>query len=225
MCGRYTLRRADRLKAMFDAAITPTFEEFSEHGPRFNLAPTQLMPVVRLNREGKRALSSIAWGLIPSWNKAAPKLKPINARAETILTSNMYKAAMQRRRCLVPADGFYEWQGEKPPKQPFFIHRPDDGLFAFAGLWERWKPSPDAPTEDTFTIITTTANDQMRPIHQRMPVMLHEADFDRWLNPDNDGPAVVALLKPYDEALETYPISTKVNNVKNDDPSLITGEG
>ena len=106
MCGRYTLRRANRVKAIFDAAITPTFEEFSQHGPRFNIAPTQLVPVVRLNREGKRALSSISWGLIPSWTKATPKIKPINARAETILSSNMYKAAMQRRRCLVPADGF-----------------------------------------------------------------------------------------------------------------------
>jgi putative SOS response-associated peptidase YedK len=125
----------------------PGFEEFTER-PRFNIAPSQRMPIVRADGAGSPELAAAHWGLIPSWTKE-PKLKPINARAETVATSGMFRQAFTRRRCLVPADGFYEWQGLKPPKQPFFIHRKDDRQFAFAGLWERWHP-PGAEPVDTY---------------------------------------------------------------------------
>jgi putative SOS response-associated peptidase YedK len=111
--------------------------------PRYNIAPSQQVLIVRLNKDSQRTISAAKWGLIPSWAKSLPKTQPINARAETVATSGMFRQAFARRRCLVPADGFYEWKGAKPPKQPYFIRRDDDGVFSFAGLRERWKPSPD----------------------------------------------------------------------------------
>lgn len=185
VCGRYTIRRID-LFIRAGAMEAPLFEEFDEKRivPRFNVAPSQQAPIIRLNSASRPAGGLVAWGLVPSWTRGTPKVKPINARAETIASSGMFQQAFDRRRCLVPADGFYEWQGAKPPKQPMFIHLPDDRPFAFAGLWERWIPDPAAEPLDTFTIITTGANSQMTQIHNRMPVMLHERDYTRWLDRD-----------------------------------------
>lgn len=139
MCGRYTLRRADLASAAFTALPLPGFEEFPERG-HFNVAPSQQVAVVRLNSSGDRVLGTLRWGLVPSWAGPKPKARPINARAETVSRNRMFKGAIDRRRCLVAADGFYEWQRNKARRQPFFFHLPDDGLFALAGLWERWLP-------------------------------------------------------------------------------------
>jgi putative SOS response-associated peptidase YedK len=224
MCGRYTLRRISVVYSAFGATpYQATFEEFDEKRlvPRFNIAPSQSVPVVRLTSEGERVVEFMRWGLIPYWTKAKPKNCPCNARAETVASSGMFKSAFERRRCLVPADGFYEWQGSKPPKQPYFIRRSDDRLFAFAGLWERWHPDKDAEPVDTVTIITTAPNAAVAPIHNRMPVILDEADYTKWLDSTVPGEAVADLLCPSNADLKTTPISTAVNSVKNDGPELI----
>lgn len=199
----------------------PMFEEFTHHvkfRPRFNIAPSQSVPIVRVNGD-KAELSIVRWGLIPYWSKDKPKLAPINARAETVATSAMFRHAFERRRCLVPADGFYEWQGAKPPRQPFFIHKPDDSVFTFAGLWERWRAAEDDQPLDTFTIITTTPNKLMAEIHNRMPVVLNPGDYGTWLDTTSPADKLRSLLAPYpDGELEAYPVSPHVNSPKNDDP-------
>ncbi len=134
----------------------------------------------------------------------------------------MFRAALERRRCLVPADGFYEWKGAKPPKQPFFIHMRDDALFAFAGLWERWRKTEESAPLDTFTILTTSPNDLMSGIHNRMPVILEQAHHERWLDREKKAADVADLLKPFDaDRMEAWPVSTAVNKPENNDPSLI----
>ena len=178
MCGRYTLRRIDISKTGFDAMPEPGFEEFTER-PRFNIAPSQDIAVVRINKGGGRSVGPVRWGLIPHWAKQMPKVQPINARAETVTTSGMFKQAFVRRRCIVPADGFYEWRKlDAKTKQPMFIRLPGDRAFGFAGLWERWRPDDETEPVDTCTIITTTANGLMAPIHDRMPVILRPEDYE-----------------------------------------------
>lgn len=175
----------------------PQLEEFSEIRivPRFNIAPSQHVSVVRRNSAGRPQLDLVRWGLIPHFTRGKPKVQPINARAETIATSGMFRQSFEKRRCLVPADGFYEWQKTGDGKRPMNIHRKDDGLFAFAGLWERWQPpEPDAEPVDTFTIITTAPNVMMAPIHSRMPVILAERDYARWLDREVPGKAAVDVL-------------------------------
>jgi putative SOS response-associated peptidase YedK len=234
MCGRYTIRRID-LFIRFGAMEPPPFEEFTEiridpvpgslfdpFKPRYNVAPSQLAPIIRTNREGKPTGDMVTWGLVPSWTKGQPKMKPINARCETAATSGMFREAFERRRCLVPADGFYEWRGAKPPKQPMFIRLPDDRPFAFAGLWERWRPEPGVEPVDTFTILTTSANAEMMPIHNRMPVILRERDYARWLDRSVPGRDVIDLLRPFDDGvLQTHSVSTQVNKPANDGPDLV----
>lgn len=222
MCGRFTIRNLDmlvRLGGMDGLDLSTTSE--SAFVPRYNIAPSQPIPVSRHNNKGQRVIRMISWGLIPFWTQATPRSKPINARAETLATSGMFRQAFERRRCLIPADGFYEWRGKTAPKQPMFIHRPDDAVFAFAGLWERWQPDPSSQPVDTCTIITTTPNELMKSIHNRMPVILQDRDYDRWLSRDVPGDAVVDLLRPYEGALEAYPVSTLVNKPSNDSPNLI----
>lgn len=221
MCGRYTIRELRLLEGVLGTGAVPAFEEFTER-PRFNLGPRQFAPVVRINSKGERAGGLARWGLVPSWVKGKPKSEPINARCETAATSGMFRQAMERRRCLVPADGFYEWQGAKPPKQPYFIHMRNDRPFAFGGLWERWRESEDAEPLDTFTLLTTPPNGLMRPIHDRMPVILDPSDYDRWLDQGVGAAGVADLLKPYpSEEMEAYRVSTRVNNVRNEGPELI----
>ncbi len=229
MCGRYTLRRVDRIQTAFQIRVSEAFKEFSQLKitPRFNIAPSQHVPIIRINAPGERTLSLVRWGLIPSWTKGKPKLQPINARAETIATSGMFRQAFDCRRCLVPADGFYEWQkfvapDGKPAKQPMYMHRHDDEPFAFAGLWERWKPDEEAESVDTFTIVTTTPNALLSPIHDRMPVILAQRDYQHWLDRETPAKAVADLLKPYaDEDFEALPVSTRVNSPRNDDCDCI----
>ncbi|HEV7299270.1 MAG TPA: SOS response-associated peptidase [Tepidisphaeraceae bacterium] len=221
MCGRYTLRRVDLVRAAFDAMPTLPFEEFTER-PQYNIAPSQDVAVVRVNGKGERVLGLVRWGLIPSWTKDKPKQQPINARAETIATSGMFRQAFERRRCLVPVDGFYEWRKLGDRRQPMFVHRTDDAPFAFAGLWERWRPDPDVEPVDTMTIVTTSPNALMSPIHDRMPVILDRHDYARWLDRDAPGTAVSDLLKPYSgNDLVATPVSTRVNSPRNNDCDCI----
>jgi putative SOS response-associated peptidase YedK len=222
MCGRYTLRRGELARAALSAEFLPGFEEFTDR-PHYNIAPSQDVAVVRINHHGGRVLGLVRWGLIPHWTKGKPKSRPINARGESVSTSGLFRTAFARRRCLVLADGFYEWQ--KLPtggKQPMLIRFPDDRLFCFAGVWERWRADPDAQPVDTCAILTTAANQTMRPIHDRMPVILDPGDYDAWLNRDTPINAVTALIKPYtDDALATTPVDQLVNSPKNDVPECV----
>jgi len=193
----------------------------------WNVAPTDPVYAVAENRDQRRLLGSYTWGLVPSYAKDAkggPKM--INARAETI--DKRFGRAFERRRCLVPADGFYEWEKKADgSKQPWFIHRADGTPIVFAGLWEVWCPAGvDRDAEEplrTCTIVTTEANDIVRPIHDRMPVLLSPSDWDRWLDRSNDDLAGLrSLLVPADpRALERYEVSPRVNSVKNNDGDLV----
>lgn len=222
MCGRYVLKSSpQRLREVFGIE-GPDTARSEEWRPRYNLAPMQKAPIVRLV-EGRRHLDLLQWGLIPSWAQD-PALgnRLINARSETAATKPAFRAAFKSRRCIVPADGFYEWQQQPSGKQPFSIHRPDGQLLAMAGLWEHWMP-PDA-TEPllTFTILTTEANDLMRSLHDRMPVVLQEEDLARWLDPTAKPVDLQALMRPKEEVgWEAYPVSRAVGNVRNDQEALL----
>lgn len=226
MCGRYVLRGRKEQLAMALGLTDPLpFEEFTER-PHFNVAPSQHVPVVRLDRQGHRVGRLARWGLIPAWATDLPKVRPINARAETVTTSGTFRGAFTRRRCLVPADGFYEWQrlGGGKGKRPVFVHFPDDRVFAFAGLWERWHPPGEDVVEpvDTCTIVTTTANALMKPIHDRMPVILRPQDYALWLDREADPAEAAKLMRPYAGGeMEVTPVSTLVNSPGNDVPECV----
>jgi len=217
MCGRYTITATPEvLRALFGYAEQPNFP------PRFNIAPTQPIPIVRLV-DGKRHFALVRWGLLPSWVKDPKKFTLlINARGETVCEKPAFRAAMKRRRCLIPADGFYEWQAGGQRKQPFYIHAKSGAPFAFAGLWETWT-GPNGEELETGTIVTTTANKTLAPIHDRMPVIVPRDAFDLWLDAANVDPKTAeALIVPAPENfLEAYPISTDVNRVANDNPKLL----
>jgi putative SOS response-associated peptidase YedK len=214
MCGRYTLH-ADTEKIirrfLLDRPDIPLF-------PRYNIAPTQLVAVVR-GESGKRELVSMKWGLVPSWaDDPSIGNRMINARAETLGEKPAFRGAFKHRRCLVLADGFYEWRRDKGGKTPMFIRRKDGDPFAFAGLWERWTSKETGEQLQTCTIITTAANELIAPIHVRMPVILRAEDEDRWLA--GDDPAT--LLKPYPaEGMEASAVSRKVNTPAVDEPGCI----
>lgn len=190
--------------------------------PRYNVAPSQDIPIVRLGRGG-RELAPARWGLIPSWTRdPATANAPINARSETAADKPTFRAALRQRRCLIPVDGFYEWRREGKAKQPYYIHRRDDGLFAFAGLWERWSDHA-GNSIDSCTILTTTPNSLMQPIHDRMPVIVDPIDYVAWLDPKTPPAAVATMMHPSPPAeLEAFPVATTVNSPKNDGPDLIT---
>ena len=219
MCGRYTITTPlEGLRAVF------LFEESPNLAPRYNVAPSQDVPVIRLNAEGRRELAMVRWGLIPFWAKdKAIGYKMINARAETVAQKPAFREALQRRRCLVVADGFYEWQKrEEGPKQPHHITLKGGGPMAFAGLWERWADRETSETVQSCTIVVTEANELLRPIHDRMPVIIAPEDFDAWLDASGGPEVAQALLRPFPSgALEDHPVSTRVNKPQNDDPSLI----
>lgn len=221
MCGRYTLRVSPAELAEIFAVLNSI-----EWEPRFNIAPTQMVPTVRPVLEGSgRELALVKWGLLPHWADD-PKIAAglINARAESVATKPAFRSALRTKRCLVPADGFYEWQvvpGQKA-KQPFLITVKDQPVFAFAGLWEHWT-SPEGQRLDTCTIITTDANEIMRPVHDRMPVILDRDDYDCWLDRQREDPQdVLPLLKPFPaERMQLTPVGTLVNSTRNDRPELV----
>ena len=217
MCGRYTITSApEAIRALFRYPEQPNFP------PRYNVAPTQPIPIVRLV-EGKRQFALMRWGLLPSWVKD-PKTFAllINARGESVVDKPAFRAAMKRRRCLIPADGFYEWKAVGARKQPFYVRAKSGEPLAFAGLWETWI-GPNGEELDTAVIVTTNANRLLAPIYSRMPVILAPEAFDLWLNTsDVDAKTAVALIAPAPEnLLEAYEVSTAVNRVANDDPKLV----
>ncbi len=217
MYGRYTIiATPEVLRALFAYLEQPNFP------PRYNVAPTQPIPIVRLV-DGKRHFALVRWGLLPSWVKE-PKTFTllINARGETVAEKPAFRAAMKRRRCLIPADGFYEWMAGGPRKQPYFIRMKSGGPFAFAGLWETWT-GPNGEELETAAIVTTTTNRTLAPIHDRMPVIVPPEAFDLWLDGANVDPVTAsALIVPAPENLfEAYPVSTDVNRVANDNPKLV----
>ena len=187
---------------------------------RFNIAPTQDAPVVRVDREGNRELAVLRWGLVPFWAKDLKVgTTMINARSEGIETKPAFREALKSRRCIVPATGFFEWRGERPGrKQPFAITVPEMPLFGFAGLWERWKPAQGDPVE-TFTIVTADANETVAQVHDRMPVILPMDAIDTWLTGPAD--AAQALLEPYGGAVALRPVGTFVSNVNNEGPECL----
>lgn len=222
MCGRYVIiSTPEAIRALFGYSERPNFPR------RYNVAPTQPVPIVRLV-DGKRSFALMRWGLLPSWVKD-PKTFPllINARGESVLDRPAFRNAMRRRRCLIPTDGFYEWK-EGPPKRPYFVRaKPDfDGQvhpLTFAGLWETWT-GPNGEEIDTVAIITTTANRTLSAIHERMPVFVPPEAFDLWLDCANvDAEVAVALIAPAsDTLLEAYEVLPAVNRVTNDSEVLIT---
>ena len=216
MCGRYRLSRRKQL-------VEEYFESVSDEqdwNPRYNIAPTQSVPVIRQNpKEPRRGLSLLRWGLIPSWAKdTSISVKMINARSETAAIQPAFRDALTNRRCLIPSDGFYEWMKAGKTKQPYCFEMEDGKLFAFAGLWERWK-DPAGNWIKTCSILTTTPNAVTSAVHDRMPIILGPADYDLWLDPGmNNAAAVSDLLKPYDALrMRSYPVSTRINQVANDD--------
>lgn len=218
MCGRYTMHHSPAQVLMrFDvtSAQTTTTE-------RYNIAPTQTVPII-METDGGRLLETMQWGLIPSWAKE-PGLarKMINARAETLAEKPAFKAALARRRCLIPADGFYEWKTEGNVRHPLHIRRKDGALFAFAGLWEEWK-QPDGTPLRTCTIITTSPNDIMLPIHDRMPAMLLPEEEEAWLDvKSHKSGDAVRLLHPYPaDLMEAYAVDRRVNIPTIEDPALL----
>lgn len=189
--------------------------------PRYNIAPSQPVPVV-IREGGERRFLLVRWGLVPSWAKEMPQSLLINARAETVAEKPSFRGAFRHRRALMPADGFYEWKAEgRGPKQPYFIRRRDGAPFAMAALWEHWM-DPHGSELDTCAVVTAEANATLMPIHHRMPVILPEKDWGLWLDPAATEKELLALLRPApDDLLEAIPVSTRINRAANDDPSLI----
>ena len=221
MCGRYVLRSGPRRwREQFDAGSTETLE----WRPRYNLAPSQYAPVLRLV-DGQRHIDLLRWGLLPAWAKDESfAYRTVNARCETVATLPAFRAAMRARRCVVPADGFYEWQlqPDGKSKQPYFIDRRDGRMLAFAGLWESWKPPGGGDALLSFTIITTPASRWMAPLHERMPALLDAQGVEAWLQPAQPAQQLQALLHPAPEdALQARPVSRAVGNPRNDGPELL----
>lgn len=219
MCGRFSQERpASELAEIF--AAEPLAEEL---GPRWNVAPTDEAYVV-VQRAERRAIVAYRWGLIPHWaENAKVASRMFNARSETLARSPAFADALKRKRCIVPVDGFYEWQRLGARRQPFTIGRADGRPLALAGLWSGWRdPSRDQVVR-TFTIVTTGPNDQMATLHDRMPVVLPESAWGRWLDPElADLGELHGLFEPTDEvALRIEPVSDLVNNVRNDGPDLV----
>ena len=213
MCGRFTLsQQAPAIASVFQLNQVPPIE------PRYNIAPTQPVATVLQTSARERQFQLLRWGLIPAWAKDATMgSRLINARAETVAEKPSFRSAFRHRRCLVIADGFYEWRRQDGKKQPFYFRLQDGQPFAFAGLWETWQ-TPDGKKIDSCTLLTTTANSLLRSIHDRMPVILKPEDYNQWLDPQIQEPEQLQpLLQPYSsEAMVSYPVSTKVNKPTND---------
>jgi putative SOS response-associated peptidase YedK len=219
MCGRYALFHSDsEIAKQFEIEIVTDLK------PRYNIAPTQQVATISLELEThQRQLKLRKWGLIPSWSKDATiSARLINARAETVAEKPSFRRAFRQRRCLIITDGFYEWQKNAQTKQPFFINLKNEQTFAFAGLWESWKNNENQIVESC-TIITTTANEILTPIHERMPVILASENYDLWLDVNENNPDKLSeILRPApDGEIKVEAVSTKVNNAKYDRPDCL----
>jgi putative SOS response-associated peptidase YedK len=230
MCGRYTLTRHEQVVEDLQAALELSAADAPWWKPRFNVAPTQPAPVVTL-RDGAREIVVMRWGLVPHW-AGLPGNKPplmINARLESLAAKPWLRDALARKRCLVPADGFFEWVRAapargRPPPQPYYFHPPGGALCAFAGLWARARDDHGRELV-SFTIITAPANDLVRPIHDRMPIVLGRDAYATWLDPAIDGAAARALLaEPAGADWQREPVSTWVNKADHDDPRCVAPE-
>lgn len=230
MCGRFTLRTPMTVLIEHFQLGLDSARQLALFEPRYNVAPTQDILAVRAEpKSGEREASLLRWGLIPSWSKEPQSGPPlINARGESIAEKPSFRAAYRQRRCLIPADGFYEWQRipSSDTKQPYYIHYRDNRPFAFAGLWESWRAKGadgDAHTVESCTIVTTSATPALSELHDRMPVILGPNDYELWLNPKVQDPAALNyLVAPNDdEAIIAEPVTTHVNRVANDDPRCI----
>lgn len=222
MCGRYSLAVSpEELEEIFEAPVSGPLTL-----PRWNIAPTQDAPVVAVSREGQRRIVRLRWGLVPHWaDDASAGARHINARAETVETAPAFRQAFARRRCLVPADGFYEWSARGGLKLPWWIHHRRGGLLAFAAVRERWRPRESGELH-TFAILTTTPNATVAPLHDRMPLVLAPADWSAWLDPTAPIERVRALLGPVpDDLLAARAVSSRVNRVENDDERCVEPAG
>lgn len=224
MCGRFTLTKPiPWLAEILDAKNT---ESVGSVPSRYNVAPGTDIAIVRAKEstdKDERELALARWGLVPFWAKDPDfGARTINARSETASQKPAFRAAFRYKRCLIPANGFYEWAGSGRKKQPFFIHLEERKPFAFAGLWESWTGA-DGSVLETCTVLTTEANEKLAELHHRMPVILPEESYAEWLNPgENRAKAIQELLKPYpSETFSYYPVSERVNSPRNDDPSCI----
>lgn len=229
MCGRYTLSAPEDVIAdIFD--LSESAVEAVGLSPRYNIAPTQDVPVVGLTHDDGRTLGLMRWGLVPHWAKD-PSIgnRMINARGETVAAKPAFRSSFKKRRCLVVADGFYEWKKLKSGKQPHHIRLKDGRPFAIAGLWSRWYPKEETGDGEgvepepllSCTLITTGPNELMKGIHDRMPVILPADSYDRWLDPETEGDLGDLLVSYPAEEMEAYPVSTRVNNPRNEGPANI----
>jgi len=217
MCGRFTLTKdgADLLELV----EIEHFESGFSWAPNYNISPTQFAPVITLN--GKRNMQSMRWGLAPPWAKDTKiRLHMINARSETITEKPTFQNLIKSKRCIVLADGYYEWITTNSVKQPFYIHHPQNQILSFAGLWNKWIDHRQRERL-TFTIITTQASKQASYIHNRMPVIINNENIDVWINSESKQDVVLELLKSYKSALDCYPVSTFVNSHRHNEPECI----
>jgi putative SOS response-associated peptidase YedK len=224
MCGRFARKSTQEVLAeWFDLQL----EDMPWFAPSYNVAPQSTQPVVRLGRDSlRREMALLRWGLVPFWSKDAKiAYSTINARSEEVASKPAFREALKRRRCLIPADAFYEWQRLEPKtKRPFAFALASGEPYAFAGLWESWRPreQADAPPLETFTILTTDPNQLMVPVHNRMPVILEPKDYDRWLDPGDPTRPPIDLLRPYPaERMKAWPVSDRVGNMRNNEPGLL----
>ena len=219
MCGRFVqANTSDQLMKAYRLSSTPNLF------PRYNIAPSQKVVVVRQHNSGERELSLMQWGLIPSWSKDPKNISNMtNARSETVHEKPSFKQAFLSRRCIIPASGFYEWEKTGKEKIPHYIHLRDGDVMSMAGLWERWK-SPDGKEIETCTILTTAANTLIKKLHDRMPVILHRDELALWLGRDlDDVNCLMELFHPYpSDQLEEYVVTQGLNNPNNDSPDCIT---
>lgn len=228
MCGRYG-RRGDKQRIaewmqMHNIGVFDGIDE-SQFGPSYNIAPQTFQPVVRLDCEtGQRELTLMRWGLVPFWSKdSKPAFNTVNAKAETIARSPAYREAWKRRRCLIPADWFYEWKKiDEKTKQPYAIGMKNESMFAFGGLWETWNEQETGNELQTFTIITTDPNELLEAIHNRMPVIIDSKDYERWLESADPAYLPSDLLRPFPaERMKVWKIARSVGNVRNNNPGLL----
>jgi putative SOS response-associated peptidase YedK len=221
MCGRFARRSTQEVLADWFGV---ELEDMPFFAPSYNAAPQSTQPVVRLNEDtGEPEFALMRWGLVPYWAKD-PKIgyTTINARAEEVTEKPLYREAVKKRRCLIPADAFYEWQKtSEKAKRPFAFGLQSGDPYAFAGLWERWKPKEGEPLE-TFTILTTDPNELAERVHDRMPVILEPHDYRRWMEPGDPARLPIDLLRPFPaEKMRSWPVSDRVGNVRNDDAELL----